>query len=125
MPRSALSRFDSPDPGREPVAEEELAVPAHLLRGRTGDSFVLRVVGESMAGEGVRDGDLVVVERRRDVQSGEMVVALVGNKVTLKRFYPQGASVRLQGADPEDEPLVLPAGDVRVQGVVLGLMRKF
>ena len=54
-----------------------------------------------------------------------MVVALVGDDATLKRFYPEGTVVRLQPANPTMQPIRVPARDVRVQGVVVGLMRKF
>ena len=54
-----------------------------------------------------------------------MVVALVGVEATLKRYYPEGDTVRLQPANPEMEPIRVPASDVQVQGVVVGLMRKF
>ena len=103
-----------------------LAVPAHLV-GREGvaEHYVLRVVGDSMVGEGIFDGDLVVVARRERAEPGEMVVALVGDEATLKRYYPEGEVVRLQPANPAMDPLRVPAGQVRVQGIVVGLMRKF
>ncbi|RMH19929.1 MAG: transcriptional repressor LexA [Acidobacteria bacterium] len=105
---------------------ERLAVPSHLFDGRTEDHYVLRVVGDSMIQEGIQDGDLVVVLRRERARPGEMVVALVdGVEATLKRFYPEGDKVRLQPANPTMEPIVVAAEDVRVQGVVVGLMRKF
>ncbi|HVS01678.1 MAG TPA: transcriptional repressor LexA [Thermoanaerobaculia bacterium] len=104
--------------------DEQLAVPRHLLRGQ-GDHYVLQVVGDSMIDEGIHDGDLVVVQRRDIAQPGEMVVALVGSEATLKRLYPEGALVRLQPANPAMAPLRVPAPEVRVQGVVVGLMRRF
>lgn len=110
----------------EAVREEEsVAVPEHLVGGRRQDHFVLRVAGDSMVDEGVHDGDWIVVERREAAASGEMVVALVGHDVTLKRFYPQGEMVRLQPANAALPPLLVPAREVRVQGVVVGLMRRF
>ncbi|MEM6793357.1 MAG: transcriptional repressor LexA [Acidobacteriota bacterium] len=105
---------------------EELAVPGHLFGGEPIDHYVLRVTGESMIEEGIHDGDLVVVLRREEARSGEMVVALVeGDAATLKRFYPEGDLVRLQPANPNMQPIRVPAKDVKVQGVVVGLMRKF
>lgn len=104
---------------------ERVAVPGHLLSGRPGDHYVLRVVGESMIDEGIHDGDFIIVLRRDVADVGEMVVALVGDDATLKRFYPEGKMVRLQPANPTMEPIRVPAQNVKVQGVVVGLMRKF
>ena len=67
----------------------------------------------------------MVVQRRDSATTGEMVVALIGDEATLKRFYPEGERVRLQPANRAMEPLLVPAGKVRVQGVVVGLMRRF
>jgi repressor LexA len=107
------------------AGSERVAVPGHLLSGRPGDHYVLRVVGDSMIEEGIHDGDFVIVLRRDVAEPGEMVVALVGDDATLKRFYPEGKMVRLQPAHPTMEPIMVPANNVRVQGVVVGLMRKF
>jgi repressor LexA len=105
--------------------DEKVAVPAHLLSTRGGEHYVLRVVGESMIEEGIHDGDFVVVLKRDTAEPGEMVIALIGDEATLKRFYPEGDVVRLQPANPTMLPLRVAARDVRVQGVVVGLMRKF
>ena len=105
--------------------DDRVQVPPHLLHGRNGDHYVLRVQGDSMIDEGIHDGDLVVVKRRDEALAGEMVVALVGDEVTLKRFYPEGERVRLQPSNPTMEPIFVAADQVRVQGIVVGLMRKF
>ncbi|HEX5761424.1 MAG TPA: transcriptional repressor LexA [Thermoanaerobaculia bacterium] len=107
------------------AGNERLAVPTHLLSPRAGDHYVLRVVGDSMIDEGIHDGDYVVVLRRERAEPGEMVVALVGDDATLKRFFPEGETVRLQPSNPAMQPLRVAARDVRVQGIVVGLMRKF
>ena len=104
---------------------ENLSVPSHLFGGLPDDHFVLKVVGDSMIQEGIHDGDFVVVLRRERARTAEMVVALVNGEVTLKRFYPEGAKVRLQPANPTMEPIWVAAQDVQVQGVVVGLMRKY
>lgn len=106
-------------------ADETLDVPEHLMSGKIGEHYVLRVVGESMVDEGIHDGDYVIVLRRDEGQRGEMVVALVDGEATLKRIYPEGDRVRLQPANPEMAPIVAAASSVRVQGVVVGLMRKY
>lgn len=105
--------------------DETLAVPPGLLRGGGTDHFVLQVVGDSMIEDGIQDGDLVVVQRRETAAAGEMVVALVDDEATLKRFYPEGGSVRLQPSNRAMEPIRVPAARVRVQGVAVGLMRRF
>lgn len=105
--------------------DDRVHVPPHLLHGRDGDHYVLRVQGDSMIEEGIHDGDLVVVKRREVAESGEMVVALVADEVTLKRFYPEGDKIRLQPSNPAMEPIFVRADKVRVQGIVVGLMRKF
>lgn len=105
-------------------APETIALPETML-GR-GETFVLRVQGDSMIDELIRDGDLVVVESRETAENGETVVALVdGGDVTLKRFYREGDRVRLQPANPAVRPLVLPADEVRIQGVVIGVVRRY
>lgn len=104
--------------------DEQVFVPADFLR--TGDHYVLRVRGDSMIGDGVHDGDLVVVQRTEAAPDGEMVVALVGDEVTLKRIYRESAStVRLQPANPALPTLIAPTSEVQVQGVVVGLLRRY
>ncbi|MDX1501441.1 MAG: transcriptional repressor LexA [Thermoanaerobaculia bacterium] len=105
--------------------DERVQVPPQLLHGRSGEHYVLKVQGESMIEEGIHDGDLVVVLRRQEARPGEMVVALVADEVTLKRFFPEGATVRLQPANRTMEPIRVRATDVKVQGIVVGLMRRF
>lgn len=107
------------------AGNEVVTVPVHLLGDRSNDHFVLEVVGDSMIEEGIHDGDLVVVARREVASAGEMVVALVGDEATLKRLYPEGPVIRLQPANARMKPLRVPADDVKVQGIVVGLMRKF
>ena len=111
----------------EAVADHErVDVPQHLLTsGNGGDHFVLKVRGDSMIDEGIHDGDLIVVQRREAATAGDMVVALVGDDATLKRFYPEGREIRLQPANPAMQPIRVPAADVRIQGIVVGLMRRF
>ena len=108
----------------EPFPDEEtIEVPASLL-GK-GDHFVLRVRGDSMIDDGIRDGDYVIVARRTQAQNGQTVVALVRGEATLKRYYGEGTRVRLQPANAAMKPLSYDARDVTVQGVVTGLMRSY
>lgn len=106
-------------------SRERMGVPTFLVNARPNDHYVLRVVGESMIDEGIHDGDFVVVQRRELAEPGEMVVALIHDEATLKRYYPEGDVVRLQPAHPTMQPIRVPAADVRVRGIVVGLMRRF
>jgi repressor LexA len=102
-----------------------LPVPGQLLP-RTGKCFALRVRGDSMVEEGIRDGDTVIVESRRDAADGDTVVALVrGHEVTLKRLQRKGESVLLLPANAALRPLELPAREVEIQGVLRGLVRRY
>ena len=102
-----------------------ITVPADMVSGR-GRTFVLKIHGDSMTGEHIREGDYVVIEERQTARDGETIVALVdGADATLKRFYRDGATVRLQPSHPTMPPIVLAADRVQVQGVVVGLIRKY
>jgi len=89
--------------------------------------YVLRVRGESMIDDHLMDGDYVVIERRENAKSGEQVVALLDTgEATLKRFYKEsGGKVRLQPANKTMEPRILEANRVRIQGVVIGVLRSY
>ena len=103
---------------------EHIALPAELVR-RPSETFVLRVRGDSMIEEQIRDGDYVVVERRKEARNGETVVALVGGSdATLKRFFRRGAKVTLEPANQALRPIEVPASQVEIQGVVRGLLRQ-
>jgi repressor LexA len=105
-------------------SDETFAVPEALIGKR--DSYVLRVKGNSMIDEQIRDGDFVIIEDRKTADNGEMVIALVGGlEVTLKKFYRENGRVRLQPANPTMRPLMLDPDQVQVQGVVVGVMRKY
>lgn len=105
------------------VSAETIAVPEHLTT--RGENYVLKVRGDSMVDDGILDGDLVIISRREQAYNGEMVVANVNGEVTLKRIYREGDRVRLQPANATMSPIYAPARDVAVQGVVVGLMRRF
>jgi repressor LexA len=106
------------------AGSETIAVPEDLAGKR--DTYVLRVKGDSMIDEQIRDGDFVIVEDRKTAENGEMVIALIGGSdVTLKKFYRESNRIRLQPANPAMQPLILDAGQVQVQGVVVGVMRKY
>ena len=106
-----------PDP--EPVS-----VPPDFVRA--GDHFVRKVRGESMIEDGIHDGDLVVVQSTTEAIDGDMVVAMVNGEVTLKRIYRQAPdTIRLQPANSEMAPLIVAADTLTVQGIVVGLLRRY
>jgi repressor LexA len=88
--------------------------------------YVLRVRGESMIEDHLCDGDYVVIERRETARNGEQVVALLDTgEATLKRYYREGSRIRLQPANSAMEPRIVEADRVRVQGVVIGVLRSY
>ena len=104
--------------------DERVEVPPNLAG--SGTNYALRVRGESMVDEGIHDGDVVIVQSTSRAAEGEMVVALVGGEVTLKRLFrePSG-EIRLQPSNAALPPLIVPATDVTIQGTVVGLLRKY
>jgi repressor LexA len=108
----------------EPVELPETVVLPEDLLGR-GESFALRVRGDSMVGDGILDGDLIVVESRRDAPNGATVVALVRGDATVKRFYRERGRIRLQPANDRMVPIVAREDDVQVQGVVVAVVRRY
>jgi repressor LexA len=104
---------------------ETITVPEDLLPGGSS-CYVLQVQGESMIDEHIEDGDYVIVQARDQAENGRTVVALIdGESVTLKKLYREGSQTRLQPANQALEPLILDSGRVKVQGVVVGVMRKY
>ena len=88
--------------------------------------YALEVRGESMIEDHIMEGDYVLVEQTDRVRDGDIVVALVENsESTLKRFYREGETIRLQPANQTMEPIIVPAQDVQVQGRVLAVHRKY
>ncbi len=109
----------------EAVPESEsIAVPEDMI-GR-GPAYVLRVKGDSMLGDSIRDGDYVVVEQREHPDNGDIVIALLeGENVTLKRFYREGNMVRLEPASSTHDVISVPADRMQIQGIVVGILRRF
>jgi len=125
--------FEFPLLGRiaagQPV--EAIATPETFSLGdfasRRSNVFVLKVKGDSMIDDHICDGDYILVEGAATAQNGEIVVALTdGTDATLKRFFNEGnGQVRLQPANSQMEPIVLPARNVKIQGRVIGVLRKY
>lgn len=94
---------------------------------RSGNSFVLQVKGSSMIEDHILDRDFVVCEQTQVANAGDIVVAIVNNEeATLKRFYREPAGkIRLQPANSDMAPMIVPASDVKIQGRVIGVLRKY
>jgi repressor LexA len=102
---------------RETLDLEDMFVSSH-------GNYVLRVRGDSMIGDNICDGDFVIVERRDTARDGETVVALLDDgEATLKRFYHTPSGIRLEAANPAYEPIITKS--LRLQGVVVGVLRKY
>ena len=127
---------DGPRPGRfrlagriaagEPIeaVEENESIDLEEMFSDSGETFCLRVTGQSMIDEQIRDGDYVICRRSREAADGQTVVALLENgEATLKKFYRETGRIRLQPANPEFSPIY--ADNVSIQGVVIGVIRKF
>ena len=111
----------------EAVADSEsLSVPPDMVR-RGRENYVLRVQGNSMIDEQIRDGDYIVVASQDTAEDGQMVVALVrGDSATVKKLYREpGNQIRLQPANPTMTPILANADDVPIPGVVVGVIRKY
>jgi repressor LexA len=109
---------------------ETVTVPHDMVR--RGDNYVLRVRGDSMIDEQIRDGDYIIVNSRNTADNGEMVVALVNDgttasgSATVKKFYREAAGrIRLQPANEMMQPMYFPADSVQIQGIVVGVIRKY
>lgn len=122
LPR--LGRIAAGAPLDAVFEDEPVLVPERLAP--PGDAYVLEVRGDSMSGDGILDGDLVVVEVDPHVRAGEIAVVLVaGEGATLKRFRHEGGRVCLIASNPEVPERWVPADQVAVQGRVSGLMRNY
>ena len=109
----------------EAMQENETISLGDFARGK--NSYVLQVKGNSMQEDHILDGDFIVVEQTQVANNGEIVVALVGgDESTLKRFYRDSpGKIRLQPANSTMHPIIVPAADVKVQGRVIGVLRKY
>jgi repressor LexA len=120
-----LGRVAAGSPIEAITASETIFVPEDMVGRR--DTYVLQVKGDSMIDEQIRDGDFVIVENRKHANDGEMVIALLdGDSATLKKIYREGGGmVRLQPANARVKPIVVDQDRLSIQGVVIGVLRKY
>jgi repressor LexA len=103
---------------------QTISIPKDMV-GRF-QTYALRVEGTSMLDENIQDGDFIIIEAKDTAESGETVVAIINSEeVTLKKLYIEPDHIRLQPANPEMKPLVLRNHEVRILGVVCGIIRKY
>lgn len=101
--------------------ETYLPLPNHMARHK--EVYVLKVVGESMIKAGILDGDQIIVNRQTTASNGEIVVALIEDEVTVKRFFKENGTIRLQPENDSMQPIY--GEDIQVIGKVIGLFREF
>lgn len=104
--------------------QAQVAVPMNLL-GR-GDHYTLEVAGDSMVEAGILDGDTVIIRRSDTAENGQIVVALIDDQeVTLKRLRRRGSTIALEPANARYESRIVPSDRVRIQGALVGLLRRY
>jgi repressor LexA len=107
----------------DPVPQSELVdVPPSMLRG--GQTFALRVKGESMKDEGILPGDLVVVRKQQTARNGQTIVALINHEATIKTYFKKDAHIELHPANATMQPIVVqPSDEFHIEGVLIGVIR--
>jgi len=119
-----LGRVTAGQPIQINEIPETINLPESMI-GK-GETFVLEVRGESMIDEAIKDGDMVIIEKRSTANNGDMVIACIENEeVTLKRIYREGNRVRLQPSNPVMPPIIIENQDVTIKGIVIGVLRKY
>lgn len=122
IPKVGSVRAGFPSPEEEALCDV-LSMDEYLVT-RPEASFLLQVSGDSMIGEGILEGDLVVVEKGREPKNGDVVVAEVDGEWTMKYFRKEGGQVLLEAANPK-YPVIRPRAELRLGGVVTAVIRKY
>lgn len=117
---SVQAGFPSPE---EEALCDVISMDEYLVT-RPESSFLLQVSGDSMIGEGIREGDLVIVEKGREPRNGDIVIAEVDGEWTMKYFRKQGKQVTLEAANPK-YPIIKPKTELKVGGIVTAVIRKY
>ena len=120
IPMAGLVAAGSPI---DPILQSEVVdVPSSMLRG--GNTYALRVKGESMKEEGILPGDLVIVRKQETAQNGQTVVALVNREATIKTYFKKESHIELHPANAAMQPLVVqPSDEFHIEGIVIGVIR--
>jgi repressor LexA len=114
-------------PAGKPFLSEEniegtIALPEDMAGEKT---FALQVKGDSMIGAGIMDGDRVIVKQQGTAENGDIVCAVIDGEATLKRFFKKDGTITLKAENEKYAPITISAGDFRIAGRVIGLLRKF
>jgi repressor LexA len=114
-------------PAGKPFLSEEniegtIALPEDMAGEKT---FALQVKGDSMIGAGIMDGDRVIVKQQGTAENGDIVCAVIDGEATLKRFFKKDGTITLKAENEKYAPITVSAGDFRIAGRVIGLLRKF
>jgi repressor LexA len=108
----------------EPIEQQDtIEVPEEMLR--SGEYFALKVKGNSMIEEGIFDGDTIVVRKQSTAENGQTVVALIEDEATVKKFFRRRNEIELRPANPAMQSIFVRQGKLTLQGVVVGLMRRY
>ncbi len=120
-----LASIEADLPIEAMVTPETISVPETLVSNHH-NNYALRVNGNSIIDEQIKDGDLVIIEDRKSVNDGETVLVLLsGIKTTLKKIYRENGRIRLQSGDPSIKPIIVEQSEVKIHGVVVAVMRKY
>jgi len=106
---------------------DHVRIDSFLLGDASKKVFALKVTGDSMIGDGILDGDYIFVRKQLQASPGEIVVALIEDEATVKRYYPEGDRVRFQPSNPRLKPIYVARDDFRetqIIGVVVGVYRR-
>jgi repressor LexA len=120
MVGSVQAGFPSPE---EEALRDIISMDEYLIT-RPDASFLLKVTGDSMIGEGIREGDMVIVEKGREPKNGDIVIAEVDGEWTMKYFIRKGKTIVLEAANPKYPP-IKPRSELRLGGVVTAVIRKY
>ena len=107
--------------------QEDTVYIDRFFLGQANPVFALRVVGDSMIGDGIFDGDYIFVKKRSTARPGEIVVAMIEGEATVKRYYPEGERIRFQPSNPAMDPIYVTAREFRatqILGLIVGVYRR-
>jgi len=123
-----LGRIAAGNPILAVESEDDTVYVDRFFVGNNTPVFGLRVVGDSMIGDGIFDGDYIFVRKRSSARPGEIVVAMIDGEATVKRYFPEGDRIRFQPSNPTLEPIYVYAHEFRqtqIMGVVVGVYRRY